>query len=630
MKIKYLQNAIFFFIILWISACAKIVAPTGGPKDEEPPKIVSSSPQNYSTNFSDDQINITFNEFIQLKDLTQNLIVSPPLEEKPDVTVKGKTLNIQFPSELKDSTTYNIYFGNSVQDYNEGNPIENFQYVLSTGDYIDSLSIEGKVLNAFNLLPEEDVHVMLYSDFADSVPMKNIPEYISKTDKEGFFRINNIRNEEFKLFSLRDENRNYLYDLDSEGIAFSDSIVKFHLETETIIDTIFVHDSLLSNPDELVIDSIYISSQQYAADSLETDTSKIVNDSLVIIKHKPVDTIITQTRPYFPVPLFYLMYFNEDKETQYLDNSIRDDKRKLELMFNKPIKDSVIIELLDTTIESKWYIQENNINHDTIFYWLTDSSLYNKGDLKTTISYQKEDSNLVYHWVTDTINFRYFDTEQQKGQAADTTLGIRINVKNNATFDLNKPITLNFNKPVHSVDTSRMKLFVKEDTLENPVTIKLAKDSVYFRKYNIVNEFDEDASYRLEILPKAFVDIYDTPNDTIMIEFKTRKFDYYGKILANITGIDSSFQIIAQLVVSKKDSEKVYRERIIKKDQTVEFGYLPPEEFLFKVILDTNFNGKWDTGEYLEHRQPEEVFYYDNAIKVRSNWDIEINMPLKQ
>jgi hypothetical protein len=629
MKVNYLQYALLLFLIFWMSSCAKIVAPTGGPKDVEPPKVLSSNPPNLSTNFEGKKIEITFDEFIQLKELNQKLVVSPPVEEKPEVLVKGKSLVIEFPVELKDSTTYNIYFGDAVQDYNEGNPIENFQYVLSTGDYIDSMTVEGKVLSAFNLLPQEDVLVMLYSDFSDSIPIKNIPEYISKTDKEGFFQINNIRNDTFKIFALRDANKNYLYDLPSEEIAFADSAVKFMMDTKPVADTIFVPDSLLDDPNEMIVDTIWIASEKFSSDSLNTDTADFDKDSMVVIKHKPIDTIITTMKSYYPVPVFYLMFFNEDKETQYLVNSKRDDKRKMEFMFNKPIKDSVSIELVDTTIDSKWYIQENNITNDTIFYWLTDSSLYNKKDLKTTITYQKEDSNLVYQWTTDTLNFRYFEPQKKKEDDSDTSLAIGLNVKNKSTFDLNKNIKLQFKTPIESDDTEKIRLYTKEDTLEKEVDVKLVKDSLFFRRYTILNTYTEDSDYRLEIFPHAFVDIYGAANDTVIVAFKTQKLDYYGKILANVTGIDSSFQVIAQLVVSEQEEEKVYREKIILKDQMVEFAFLPPKEFLFKIIVDANFNGKWDTGEYLEHIQPEEVFYYDNPINVRSNWDIEINLTVK-
>ena len=239
MRVKNIQTGIIlFFSTLFLSQCAKQATLTGGPKDEDHPLIVKINPPFNTTNFDSKEINITFNEFIQLKDLNNNLIVSPPLEEKPEITIKGKTLAIELLTELQDSTTYNIYFGNSVQDYNEGNPIENFEYVFSTGDYIDSLSISGQVINSFTLIPEEGVFVMLYKDYEDSVPIKQLPVHISKTNKEGFFRINNISNNKFKVFCLRDFNKNYLFDLPNEDIAFTDSLLIFNLVTETTIDTI--------------------------------------------------------------------------------------------------------------------------------------------------------------------------------------------------------------------------------------------------------------------------------------------------------------------------------------------------------------------------------------------------------
>ncbi len=261
MKFSNIQKVIFLSLIggLFFYSCAKVVAPTGGPKDEEHPLIVEVNPPDYTVNFDSKKISITFNEYIQLKDLNNNLIISPPVGEKPDVKVKGKTLVIEFNEELKDSTTYNIYFGNSVQDYNEGNPIENFEYVLSTGTYIDSLSISGKIINSFNLLPEEGVYVMLYKDLEDSVPIKQIPIYISKTNKEGLYRINNISNNKYKLFALRDFNKNYLFDLPNEDIAFIDSLVLFDLISETKIDTIFKSDSTLLDSMIIDVDSLNIS-----------------------------------------------------------------------------------------------------------------------------------------------------------------------------------------------------------------------------------------------------------------------------------------------------------------------------------------------------------------------------------
>jgi len=459
--------------------------------------------------------------------------------------------------------------------------------------------------------------------------MKDIPEYISKTDDQGFFQINNIRNEAFKLFVLRDVNQNYLYDVPDEEIAFSDSLVSFRRVTESFADTVFVHDSLLDDPGKMVVDSIWVSSKESADGTPDSGSPGIAKDSLVVVKHRPIDTIVTGVRSFYTIPQYFLMLFSEDKALQYLSDYKREDKRRITLTFNKPLKDSVVIELADTTSAAEWYIQEINPAKDVIYYWLTDTALYNQNRLNLYVTYPKEASKDEYHRTTDTLTFRYFEEEKDKDTDSDETLGISMNVQNKSTFDLNQQVKIQFKTPVQSVDSSKIALYIKEDTLEKEVDVKLVKDSLFFRRYTILNTYTEDSDYRLEIFPQAFTDIYGAVNDTIIVAFKTQKLDYYGKILANVTGIDSSFQVIAQLVVSEKGEEKVYREKVILNDQTIDYAYLPPKEFLFKIIVDVNFNGKWDTGEYLEHIQPEEVFYYDNPINVRSNWDMEINMTVK-
>lgn len=602
LNINYKYIFLVVFAGLFFAGCAKIVAPTGGPKDEQHPLIVEIHPASYTTNFEADKVKITFDEFIQLKDLNQNLIVSPLLEEKPIIQVKGKTLEIEFEQELEDSTTYNIYFGNSVQDYNEGNPIENFQYVLSTGTYIDSMSVHGQVLNSFNLIPEEGVHVMLYNTMEDSLPFKQIPNYISKTNEEGFFRINNIRIDEYKLFCIRDLNKNYLFDMPEEEIAFIDSIIKFELITETIIDTVYLNEI----PDQELIN---------------------VQDS----SNRVIDTIISRPYTHYVIPEFTLMLFEENRAVQYLVNSKREQKQKIEIMFNKAIKDSVLFFLADTVVENDWYIKESSANNDTVFYWLTDSILYNKETLLCAVSYQMEDSNLVYNWNADTLNLKYFEPKKKKKEEESvSTAKFSSTVRNNGALDLNRNIKFTFEKPLVNIDKSKIDLYTIADSVESAIDFELKQDSCKLRNYELTSNWGEDSTYRLEIYPGAFTDISESTNDTSIIEFKTRKLDYYGKILANITGIDSSFQIITQVLISGKDKEKIVRERIVKADQLTEFEYIHPKEYIFKVIIDKNFNGKWDEGNYLEHILPEEVLYYEKEINVKANWDIEIDFNIKK
>jgi len=214
-----------FIALLLLASCANIVTPSGGSKDITPPAVVKSSPENYSTRFDVDIVTITFDEFIQLQDLRNHLIISPPIEQAPDFRIKGKTVIIKFAEKLVDNTTYTINFGDAIRDITESNPIENFQYVFSTGDFLDSLSIKGKVENAFDLKTAKGTLVMLYacsntSSEYDSLPYKELPNYFAKTDASGGFKINNIKEGKYQVFALKDENRNYLYDLPNEQIAF--------------------------------------------------------------------------------------------------------------------------------------------------------------------------------------------------------------------------------------------------------------------------------------------------------------------------------------------------------------------------------------------------------------------------
>lgn len=395
LKIK--KSTFLYIGIVFIAlSCAKIVTPTGGPKDINPPQIKSSQPENYSTRFNAKEVTITFDEFIQLKDLNKSLIISPPLDEKPMIRVKNKSLIIRFESELRDSSTYNIYFGDALQDFNEGNPYKNFQYVLSTGSFIDSLAISGQILNSSDLSPVEDVYVMLYSDLADSVPYKQIPEYLSKTDKNGIFRINNIRNANFKIFALKDGNNNYRFDVNSEEIAFSDSLISFKIESVTKTDTIFKKTDNITN---------------------QTKLSNDVKQKSSLVK--VIDTIITYTKLEFPIKNYTLLLFTEDFEPQYLKNNKRDEKFRLDFIFNKPIKDSLIFNFLSNP-EAR-YIKEFNAKRDTFVYWLLDTLDFNKPEFKCTVSYQKLDSTQKFSWATDTLKMKYIEETKTKTKNEENT-----------------------------------------------------------------------------------------------------------------------------------------------------------------------------------------------------------------
>jgi len=211
--------------MMLLISCAQIVPLSGGEKDLEHPKELESFPKNGSTNFSSDKIEIEFNEFIQTQNLTTQLIISPFMETNPEVSVKNKKLIIKLQDTLSPNTTYSLNFGEAIRDITENNPIPNYKYVFSTGDFIDSLSYSGTVINAEDLTPKEKIYVLLYNQFEDSVPLKEKPRYIAISDKDGNFSITNIASGTYKLFAINDINGNYLFDLPNEEIAFSDSLI---------------------------------------------------------------------------------------------------------------------------------------------------------------------------------------------------------------------------------------------------------------------------------------------------------------------------------------------------------------------------------------------------------------------
>jgi len=225
MKIKII---IFFITTLLIISCAKVVAPTGGPKDEVGPKVLTIIPKNKSTNFptKKQDIKIKFDEFIQLKEITKQIVMSPPQKENPEYLINGKELVVKFKEELLENTTYTVNFGNSVADNHEGITAKNLQYTFSTGPYIDSNLVSGKVKNAFTNLPSEGVIVALYKkkSFTDTTIYKYNPTYFTKTKDDGSYLIENMPMEEYILYAYKKEGTDLKY-AKNDSIAIYKSVI---------------------------------------------------------------------------------------------------------------------------------------------------------------------------------------------------------------------------------------------------------------------------------------------------------------------------------------------------------------------------------------------------------------------
>ncbi len=228
-KVKHiLITACLLLTAFLAQRCANAVAPTGGPKDNTPPVVVEAVPENNSVNFIGKKIEITFDEYITLENANQNVLISPPLSEKPDIKLHNKTVVVKFKESLAPNTTYTINFGSAIKDLHEGNLFKDFVYSFATGDHIDTLSVKGNVLSAADKKPVENAYVGLYAADLDNVydlPMSAKPNYITKTDKEGRFSLNGLADKNYLIFALKDVNSNLYFDQPNEEVAFLDSLV---------------------------------------------------------------------------------------------------------------------------------------------------------------------------------------------------------------------------------------------------------------------------------------------------------------------------------------------------------------------------------------------------------------------
>lgn len=569
--------AIYVLILLLIGSCAKVGTPVGGPKDVTPPQVKSSKPQNKATNFNGKKVEIEFDEFIKFKDKDKNFVTSPPFKKKPEVLLKYKSVVVNFREDLLPDRTYTLNFGNSIVDNNEGNPIRDFEFVFSTGNSIDSLSFEGQVLSAFNHQPDkEGLFVMLFDAFGDSVPMKKLPAYTSKTNERGFFRINHIKADTFLVVAIKDGNSNYLYD-PAEEVAFADSLL-------------FLNNSFYQAPD--------------TAAARDTATS----DSAYYSRFKPQMTLYT---------------FLDGNKRQMLVNKERKKAGQLMYTFNAPL-DTFKIQLLEHEPEKPWYLMEKGVNRDSFVLWVTDTTLLRKDTLQTVLVYPVPDSmnNLKNRYDTLKMVFRA-PKEQPRRKQAKTTESLSISVNARDGFDLNNIIHAEADAPIDSIDISRIKFTYSEDSVYKPVGYKLVRDTIHFRKFALDFKPIPGASYDLVFDSLAIRSVFNVYNDSAGYKFTAQKEDYYGAIKATLSNVNTD--IILQVL---DDKENLVKTTTLKKDQLVDLNFLAPGKYLLKVIHDTNGNGKWDTGDLLKRIQPEKVEYYKDPIQVRSNWDVEVKWEL--
>ncbi len=274
-----MPNYLYFIILTaLLCSCAEQRPLSGGPKDTTPPRLDSLrySTPNLQTNFREKEIILSFNEWVVLNDPTNQILISPPLLNKPEVKIKHKSVVLKFKEELVPNTTYSIQFGEAVKDFTENNPAQNLRFVFSTGPVLDSLAISGQIVDAISAEPLEKIWLMLYDKNDDSLPYKDRPVYVAKTNAQGVFKLENLKSGNFKVFALGDNNSNYKYDR-GEQIAFLKDPIFLSDSTEGILKLrLFKEDEPLSTLSSKLIgkNKYRIQFNRQISDSISVDISE--------------------------------------------------------------------------------------------------------------------------------------------------------------------------------------------------------------------------------------------------------------------------------------------------------------------------------------------------------------------
>ena len=580
-------------------SCAKMGAPDGGWYDETPPHVVGAMPAEKSTHVSKRNIRINFNEFVKIDNPTQNVVVSPPQLEVPEIKGEGKSINVKLIDKLQPNTTYTIDFSNAISDNNEGNPLGNFTYSFSTGNHIDTLEVAGYVVQAADLEPVKGILVGLYADLSDTAFKTKPMLRVSRTDSRGHFIIRGVAPGKYRVYALQDADGNYSFNQRSEMLAFNHDIIEPSFRPDVRQDTLW--------RDSLHIESI----------------------AQVSYTHFLPDNIC-------------LRAFNEIVTDRHLLKSERPEPNHFTLYYT--YGDSVLPNVRGLNFNTKdAFVVESSAHKDTVTYWLRDTALVNQDTLKMVVTQNISDSTGVLRQQEDTLTLlakvpyakrlkdkqKAFDEWKKKqdklkkrGEPYETTMPeepLKLEITPSGDMDPDQNISIVAKEPLKDVDTNHVRLFSHPsgDSLwyKEPYELKRISNE----EFQVKAAWKPGTEYSFEADSTAFETIYGTMSGKLKQGLKVRGEDAYASLIMTISGMQGR-HIIAQLLDGQGKTVKVsYTD-----NGQAEFYYLKPGKYFMRIIVDANNNKKWDTGNYDTNLQPEEVYYNPDEIECKAKWDLTL------
>lgn len=568
--------------------CANTTTPpSGGPKDTIAPVLrkVAPLPGTVGISTHKPKLEFTFDEYVKVKD-PKAIFLSPPLEKSPSFKMRGKTLVVYFESDLDSLTTYSLDLTGAVVDNNEGNPFPGYTLVFSTGNQIDSMMVTGIIQDCQTLKPVKGATVMLYKDQADSALFLHRPNAAAKTDDWGFFSIRNIQDTVYRVYAILDANSNNLYEMDSERIAFLDTLFR---------------------------------------------PTAVVRDSLPeLMKYDMKDTAACLARR----TELELNMFRENPSKQLIVKKERVGWRTAYITFMAP--NAEVDSIWIRGIKPDRLITQFNAQRDSLEIWVNDPRRM-PDTLKMFVKYKKTDTLGVLQPTVEEVKLVIDNKLKAEAKAP------RRNLKHEDTLCVLKPevspetveqygFTVEFQYPLVA-DGFDSLIFrsVNPRQKEAIGRYRVIRDTANLRRYTIMPEekLQEGYDYYLKFPHRKFQDINGFWNDSTEVKVSLPKDETLSTLILNVSGTNGH-RYLVDLLNEKRD--KVLRSFLIRSDQTLTFPYVKAGKYSIRVTEDLNGNGLVDTGNLLEHLQPEKVRFFkiDDAsvidIPQRTEWEQDLDL----
>lgn len=597
------------FLPGFLIRCASMMTPTGGPRDTLPPVIVSMAPDNYATNCPTTnfgKIYIEFDEFVQLKDQQKEFFTSPAMKKKPTLTLRGRGVVVQIRDTLQANTTYALNFGSTICDNNEGNPLHSMRYVFSTGPTIDSMYLSGYTADSYKADSASKSFIWFYPADSveevgayDSTVFKYQPAVIARAENNGIFIAQNLKPIAYRIYAVQDRNGNQMYEPGTDQVGFIDGTY---------------------NPAEMPDFALWYDSLRH------------------YVTAEP--------------QLYFRMFTDQAFRRQLLTQSERPAQHRAMLYFGAA-RPRITRLAFDSIPLDRVIVDPQTLGRDTIALWFDVPSEQLPDTIRGEISYFKHDSLNRLQEVTEPLklSWKFVETKEQerereklererlKAEAAgeewtepEKENPFKYTLNTSGEVNPERHLTIDFDYPLTRLDSSQLLLTrTLEDQTIVDVPVRMVRDTGMMRRWQIRADWQTGGEYTLTIPEGAITDVAGQRNDSIIGKYTVLDPEKYATVVIHVRGRDRTKYIVQLL----DGNGSVQQEKRDVTTGDIRFNYVPAGEIRFRVIEDLNGNGRWDTGNLVERRQPERAEAYVNdrgeeVFATKANWEVEFTMDMSR